>query len=195
VLVGPVNAGKSTLFNLLAGEERAVVSPEPGTTRDAIGADLTLGPYALRLVDTAGQRDVHGGGDADVERAGQAVARALVQGADVVLRLARSGDAAPGALEPARRSVSFGTCADLVHGVDPAAWPPGVIGVSVAPAESRARVEAALRAALGLPEDPEWERGEPILCDAALREAAREAAAAGACDDPTLARLRALLDA
>ena len=61
VLYGPVNAGKSTLFNRLAGEERALVDPEPGTTRDLVEARLELGGYGLSLVDTAGLRPARGG--------------------------------------------------------------------------------------------------------------------------------------
>jgi tRNA modification GTPase len=200
VLAGPVNAGKSTLFNLLAGEERAVVSPEPGTTRDAIGADLTLGPYALRLVDTAGARELDDAGaegftgDAEVERAGQAVARALVATADVVLCLARAGEPACAAPATARRSVTLRTCADLVYGSDPAAWPPHVIGVSAAPAESRTRVLAALLEALALPMNPDWVRGEAVLCEEALRAEAARVAEARICDDRALAHLVALLD-
>lgn len=54
VIVGAPNAGKSSLLNALVGQERALVSPEPGTTRDFIEEPLVVGPHALRLVDTAG---------------------------------------------------------------------------------------------------------------------------------------------
>lgn len=57
VLYGPVNAGKSTLFNALAGAARALVDPEPGTTRDLLEARLELEGLAVTLVDTAGLRD------------------------------------------------------------------------------------------------------------------------------------------
>jgi hypothetical protein len=67
--------------------------------------------------------------------------------------------------------------------------------VSAAPAESRARTLAALLAALALPYDPGWVRGEPVLCEDALRDQAARAVAADACDERSLARLRALLDA
>jgi tRNA modification GTPase len=56
VLVGRVNAGKSSLFNALVGEERALVDDTPGTTRDVLEAELLLGGTAVRLVDTAGER-------------------------------------------------------------------------------------------------------------------------------------------
>lgn len=54
VIVGAPNAGKSSLLNALVGRERAIVSPEPGTTRDFIEEVVVLGPHALRLIDTAG---------------------------------------------------------------------------------------------------------------------------------------------
>jgi tRNA modification GTPase len=54
VLAGPANAGKSTLFNMLSGADRAITSPHPGTTRDTVEASVALRGLSLRLVDTAG---------------------------------------------------------------------------------------------------------------------------------------------
>jgi len=54
VLAGPANAGKSTLFNALLGRDRAITGPHPGTTRDAVEAEMALGGLAVRLTDTAG---------------------------------------------------------------------------------------------------------------------------------------------
>src|SRR5688572_24100684 len=54
VIVGEPNAGKSSLLNRLVGRDRALVSPEPGTTRDYLEERILVGPHALRLVDTAG---------------------------------------------------------------------------------------------------------------------------------------------
>ena len=54
VILGEPNAGKSSLLNRLVGRERALVSPEPGTTRDFIEERILLGPHCLRLIDTAG---------------------------------------------------------------------------------------------------------------------------------------------
>jgi GTP-binding protein len=55
-LVGRPNVGKSTLFNLLVGEERALVSPVPGTTRDPVDAEFSHSGRRYRVVDTAGLR-------------------------------------------------------------------------------------------------------------------------------------------
>jgi tRNA modification GTPase len=54
VIIGEPNAGKSSLLNRLVGRDRALVSPEPGTTRDYLEEAIVLGPHLLRLVDTAG---------------------------------------------------------------------------------------------------------------------------------------------
>jgi len=56
-IVGAVNAGKSTLLNSLLGEDRAIVSDVPGTTRDTVEETMTLGGLLFRFIDTAGLRD------------------------------------------------------------------------------------------------------------------------------------------
>jgi tRNA modification GTPase len=54
VILGEPNAGKSSLLNRIVGTDRAIVSAEPGTTRDFIEERVNVGPHGLRLVDTAG---------------------------------------------------------------------------------------------------------------------------------------------
>jgi tRNA modification GTPase len=54
VILGEANAGKSSLLNRLVGSDRAIVSAQPGTTRDFIEEPITVGAHGLRLVDTAG---------------------------------------------------------------------------------------------------------------------------------------------
>ncbi|MDB4971347.1 MAG: tRNA modification GTPase TrmE [Myxococcales bacterium] len=80
-LVGRVNAGKSSLLNALAGEERALVDETPGTTRDAVTVEVALDGVALTLVDTAGERDE----PERLERRGLELGRARAARADVVV--------------------------------------------------------------------------------------------------------------
>jgi tRNA modification GTPase len=81
VIAGPPNAGKSSLFNALLGEARALVTPVPGTTRDAIEAVIDGQHWPLRLVDTAGLRDTND----LVERLGIEVSERYLGRAQVVL--------------------------------------------------------------------------------------------------------------
>lgn len=89
VLAGPPNAGKSSLLNALSRRDVAIVTAQPGTTRDALDAPLDLNGVAVTLTDTAGLRDAE---DA-IEREGVARARTRIEAADLVLWL---GDTAPG---------------------------------------------------------------------------------------------------
>ncbi len=81
VILGRPNAGKSSLLNALLGEERAIVTEIPGTTRDTLEETLVLGNITLRIVDTAGLRS---GGDT-VEQIGIRRARESAKDADLIL--------------------------------------------------------------------------------------------------------------
>ena len=91
VVLGPPNAGKSSLVNALAERDVAIVTDIPGTTRDVLEVRLDLGGYAVTLVDTAGLRD---GGDV-IELEGMRRGRMRAGAADLILWLAENGDAPP----------------------------------------------------------------------------------------------------
>ncbi len=82
-IIGAPNAGKSSLLNALARRDIAIVSPEAGTTRDAIEAHLDLGGFPVILIDTAGLRTAEGA----IEAEGIARARARAASADLVVAL------------------------------------------------------------------------------------------------------------
>lgn len=91
VIVGPPNAGKSSLLNALAGSERAIVTEIAGTTRDLLRETVRVGGVELTLVDTAGlRRD----GDA-IEREGMRRAQAELERADLAVVVVDARD--PGA--------------------------------------------------------------------------------------------------
>lgn len=81
VLAGAPNAGKSSLLNALLGRERVLVSAEPGTTRDYVEDRLLVGPYLVRLTDTAG---LHPPGS-ELEGRGMEKTYERLQAADCVL--------------------------------------------------------------------------------------------------------------
>ncbi len=81
VLAGPVNAGKSSLLNALAGFNRAIVHPMPGATRDALTVATALDGWPMELCDTAGLRPT----DDELERAGIDRAWQTVAEADLVV--------------------------------------------------------------------------------------------------------------
>jgi tRNA modification GTPase len=83
VVAGPPNVGKSSLVNALAASDVAIVSPIPGTTRDALETRLVLGGVPVTLVDTAGLREP---ADA-IEAEGIRRARARADQADLVIRV------------------------------------------------------------------------------------------------------------
>ena len=81
VIAGETNAGKSSLFNALLGQSRAIVTEIPGTTRDAIEGLIESGNWPLRLVDTAGFRETTD----KVERMGIEVSEKYLKRAHVIL--------------------------------------------------------------------------------------------------------------
>jgi tRNA modification GTPase len=87
VIVGRPNVGKSSLLNCLVGADRALVSPEPGTTRDFIEERIVIGPHCLRLIDTAGLNPAPG----ELENLGIAKTHEKIAEADLLLVLLECG--------------------------------------------------------------------------------------------------------
>ena len=83
VLAGPPNSGKSSLFNALVGDDKAIVTPLAGTTRDVLEARIEIGGILLTLQDTAGLRDTSD----VVEQIGVKRAEEALESADIVLWL------------------------------------------------------------------------------------------------------------
>jgi tRNA modification GTPase len=90
VLAGPANAGKSSLFNALAGASKALVSAEPGTTRDYLVQRLQVDGIPIEIVDTAGLRNRANG----IEAKAQELGRSEAERADLVLWCQDSGQSA-----------------------------------------------------------------------------------------------------
>lgn len=82
-VLGPPNAGKSSLINALAGYQRSIVAPTPGTTRDVVSVLIALDGWPLELLDTAGVREA----EQDLERTGIALGLAQAIDADLCLWL------------------------------------------------------------------------------------------------------------
>ena len=88
VLAGKPNAGKSSLLNALAGNDAAIVTAVPGTTRDVLRERITLGGLPLNIIDTAGLRD----SDNEIEQEGVRRAWKEIANADQVLFVADATD-------------------------------------------------------------------------------------------------------
>ncbi len=102
-LIGPVNAGKSSLFNHLVGDERALVSNRPGTTRDVVERGTLLDGMDITFLDTAGE----GGTDDDIEQAGIRLGQSMSTEADLRLVVVPCN-------QPAHASIE-GLCARGAH--------------------------------------------------------------------------------
>lgn len=90
VIAGAPNAGKSSLFNLLLQQDRALVSSTPGTTRDYLQAEIQLGGFPISLIDTAGLRDSQD----SLESLGIEKTLSLFAGADLILHIVEIGELA-----------------------------------------------------------------------------------------------------
>lgn len=116
VIGGRPNVGKSSLVNALAGFQRSIVAPIPGTTRDAVNVTIALDGWPVELIDTAGIRDAAG----ELEAAGIDVARRVLAEADLVLWLIDASDPAPPEPPPVAALIVANKC-DLPRAADHAA--------------------------------------------------------------------------
>jgi tRNA modification GTPase len=91
-LVGEPNVGKSSLLNTLLGEERAIVTPIAGTTRDLVEGQLHMSGWQVTLVDTAGLRETND----LIEKMGIARTFQAIEQADLVLRVVDASEKIPG---------------------------------------------------------------------------------------------------
>lgn len=123
VLAGQPNAGKSSLLNRLAGEEIAIVTEVPGTTRDAIRQSISVAGVPVHVVDTAGLRDSHD----PVEQLGIARTWKLIHEADLALLVidATKGEDAGDGVIAARLPQGL-RCLRVFNKADIASLQPGV---------------------------------------------------------------------
>ena len=180
VLAGQPNVGKSSLLNRLAGEDLAIVTEIPGTTRDTVRQAIQIEGVPVNMIDTAGLRE-----SADeVERIGMARARSEMARADVVLVVLEAGrlEMPAGPLPPAASRLTVINKIDLVAGSVPGRQGEA-IHVSARTGAGLDALRAALLEAVG------WNaRGESVFLarERHLRalEAARGHLAAAAAQQP-----------
>ncbi|HYN12875.1 MAG TPA: tRNA uridine-5-carboxymethylaminomethyl(34) synthesis GTPase MnmE, partial [Burkholderiales bacterium] len=144
VLAGRPNVGKSSLLNRLAGEERAIVTPIAGTTRDALREPIQIQGVPLTLVDTAGLREASD----TIEQFGIERTQREVAQADLVLLVEEAGTPAPplpGLGSRAQRVVVYNKL-DLAPQFKP---PAGAIAVSAKTGRGLEELRAAILAAAG----------------------------------------------
>jgi tRNA modification GTPase len=168
-LVGPPNAGKSTLVNALARRDVAIVSETAGTTRDIIEVHLDIGGWPVTVADMAGMRDAA----EDIEAEGVRRARQRAKNADLRIGLlaADGGDDAPAILDLlgpedvlAVNKIDLDPHwrqSRLVEDL-PEVWRKGLIGISARSGEGLPRLEESLCARFGAAkapaESPVWTR-------------------------------------
>jgi tRNA modification GTPase len=186
-ILGPPNAGKSSLLNRLARREAAITSPVAGTTRDVIEVAVDLAGYPVVLADTAGLRET---ADA-IEQEG--LRRALARAESAALRLfvfdaSRPEDAAAAAAWPGPDTILVANKVDLLAGsgkagpLTPTPSPGGEKGVM-----SGGPIYASALTGQGIPDlidaltariARDYDSAAPLLTRARHREALEEAAAA-----------------
>ena len=141
VLAGRPNVGKSSLLNRLAGEERAIVTAIPGTTRDALREPIQIEGVPLIVIDTAGLRESQD----ELERLGVERTRREVERADLVLEILDASQE-NSRIEVASEHVAVYNKIDLKPGFVP---PAGAVAVSAKTGEGLDRLRKAILGAAG----------------------------------------------
>jgi tRNA modification GTPase len=170
-IVGPPNAGKSSLLNRIAHRDVAITSPVPGTTRDVIEVAIDLAGYPVVLADTAGLRD---SADA-IEQEGKRRAMQRAEQAEIrlfVFDTAHPADAAGSSPWPGADTILVANKVDLVSLPDPG-FPPAALPVSALTGEGIDR----LLTVLGERVAQTYRIEAPVLTRARHRQALEEAAA------------------
>lgn len=134
VILGPPNAGKSTLLNALAGEDVAIVSAIPGTTRDIVGTRVDIGGVPVHLTDTAGLRDTAD----EIEAEGVRRARQRAAKADLIIAVAAAPELEFLPVPPGVEILRLVTKVDLLD------VPVSGLAVSVASGKGMAELRARL---------------------------------------------------
>lgn len=125
LILGEPNTGKSSLLNLLLGFERAIVSSEPGTTRDFLRERIILGPHSIQLMDTAGLRKAQ----SDIEQEGIRRTIELADEADIFLLVEDSSMPSPTLPEPILKRLSRENCILIRNKVDLGNESPGTLPI------------------------------------------------------------------
>ncbi|MEM7046510.1 MAG: tRNA uridine-5-carboxymethylaminomethyl(34) synthesis GTPase MnmE [Pseudomonadota bacterium] len=186
-VLGAPNVGKSSLVNRLAARPVAIISDQPGTTRDSLEARLDIAGYPVRLIDTAGLRDT----DQPIERAGVARARQWQADSDLRLWVYSADQPPPSSAATARLKQSQGTDLFIVNKIDIAAagslaaWPEGFIEVSAYTGAGLKELTRAL--------DRIITRAAPLAGTAVIARARHRAALTRTCEH--LAAAKAAVDA
>jgi tRNA modification GTPase len=168
VLAGPVNAGKSSLFNRLVGESRAIVTEIPGTTRDVLREAVVVDGVPFLFHDTAGLRQ---GVTDRVEAIGVDRAESALQSADVVLFVLDASDEV-GLDENARRGLRELDAARSIVVLNKTDLPAGLDIASSRPDLPRVRVSATTGAGI----DALWSEIRRLSGSEAMARMARERA-------------------
>jgi len=145
-IVGPPNAGKSSLLNALTGSDRTIVSDHPGTTRDFVEEAVDVDGWPVVFVDTAGLR----ASDDEIEHEGIARSSKQAELADLVLYVV---DASVGLTDGDRdRAACYRRCVHVANKTDLAPAPYLTVGVSALTGEGLAKLKSGIVALFDLAE-------------------------------------------